>query len=1126
VKVRFSPTAALQRDQAVAQGMSRMLARGAEGARDDMTPEVAEARINRRASLRRTGSYGGGGGGGASGGFSDIQFATGRPRDPLFYWRQNNLPYDFSQNEELAKVRAFCRLLYQTDPIVGSCIDIFTKFPTIGMNLECLGRDTGVLTRQGMRPIGELAGSAQEILTVGGKWATAKFENYGSRRLYKITLRRNRREKTIYATENHRWFRWNADKEARRYEGSFNPASKVSWEDVREIRLKYAEGDITQKDLASEYGITQPAIGQIIRHGTWKNPPAEKKEQATRAFPVKEEAVTADLMPGDRLVSGWSKNLIHSTFPSPFGIAHGMTYGDGSLETSGGGSYITLYGVKDLQMLPYFNGCHVTDPPSEARRNGRRVSGLPSSFRQRPTLDEGTSYLYGWLAGYFAADGTVSSGGECYLDTAFEDNARFIQHLCTVLGIKTYDYYAYTVPFVQTPQGAVYENHESYRVPIDSASLTKDFFCISEHRARWEGRKERQRREEWTVIGVERTDQVEEVFCAKVPETESFVIEGNILTGNCKDSRLEDFHGGLFFDEDHLDYEEFLVDIGREYWTSGEAWPFATFNEDLGIWDDEELLNPDDVKVERSPFLKEPRYFIRLPWTIRQILQTRQPQYEYSRLVQEYPELTAYTAENTFMPVSNVLLRQLKFRGDTFNVRGLPLLTRAMRAMLQKEMLNTALDSIADRLYTPLILCKLGASATDLGTSQPWIPTEDDMENFELALDAALAGDFRALIYNFAVDMAPVLGREQMPDLTPDFERIEDTVLQVFGLSRTLLTGAGAGQTYAADALNKDLVTQLMSRYQKFLARHFRQRAQVVAEAQEHYDYREHGGKRYVIMEEVLETDEETGEKRLVEQPKLLVPELKFKVLNLSDEDARRQFIEALRSGGVPVSQRTRTRGLDVDLQEEEEVSSDEAVRQAVKEQETRRQTFIALRDGGLPIPEDLATDFSPHAQVQGMPAMPGAPGMPLPRLGSEPQPLMALAPVPQDQEEEQAAQEDEMNAPPEDSGGEFPPAGEESAVPPESGEQRKGMPSQAALFRRTASSRDRALARRRERSERLAAEAAVPEEHAGGPDSTWHSYGTPEPYRTPAVVGSRWSRPAGSGEKPEADEMEYLTPG
>ena len=141
------------------------------------------------------------------------------------------------------------------------------------------------------------------------------------------------------------------------------------------------------------------------------------------------------------------------------------------------------------------------------------------------------------------------------------------------------------------------------------------------------------------------------------------------------------------------------------------------------------------------------------------------------------------------MPVSNVLLKQLRFKGDTFNLSGLPLLTRAMRSMLQQEMLNTALDSIADRLYTPLILCKLGASATDLGTSVPWIPTDDDLENFELALDAALAGDFRALIHNFAVDIQPVFGRENMPDLTPDFERIEDRTLQVFGLSRTFLNG-------------------------------------------------------------------------------------------------------------------------------------------------------------------------------------------------------------------------------------------------------------------------------------------------------------------------------------------------
>jgi hypothetical protein len=611
-----------------------------------------------------------------------------------------------------------------------------------------------------------------------------------------------------------------------------------------------------------------------------------------------------------------------------------------------------------------------------------------------------------------------------------------------------------------------------------------------------------------------------------------FPIIGHEIT--CKNDRLVDFYGELFFDEEHLDYEEFLEDIGREYYIAGEAWPFSTFNEDLGIWDDEELLNPDDIKVERSPFLKEPQYFIRLPWVIRQILQSREPAWQYNKLVREYPELTAYTSENAFMPVSNILLNQLKFKGDTFNVRGLPLLTRAMRSMLQQEMLNTAMDAIADRLYTPLILCKLGASASDLGTTQPWIPTEDDLENFELALDAALAGDFRALIYNFAVEMVPVLGREQMPDLTPDFERIEDRILQVFGLSKTFLTGASGGQTYAADALNRDLITQLLSKQQKKLRSHWRKRCRVVAEANSHFDYREHGGRKYVEMEEVLETDEETGEKRIVEQPRLLIPELKFQVLNLKDQETQRQFIEAVRASGVPISMKTRTRHLDLDLEEEEQISADEAVRQAVLEQETRRRTFIALREKGYPVPGDLMNDFAPRAQMAPMPplaALEGAP--PVPRIGAVPQPLPSLAPTPddeaeQEQEEEAAAGE----APPEE---EDPGPGEESARPPESDEQRQGMPSEAALFRRTAASRHYAAQRRGE-EQPAAGPGVIPapviEKHGElvrvrneegqlvEQLREWVSYGAPPAYCDPWTTGYR--RHAGLTGEDEIDPGDY----
>lgn len=558
---------------------------------------------------------------------------------------------------------------------------------------------------------------------------------------------------------------------------------------------------------------------------------------------------------------------------------------------------------------------------------------------------------------------------------------------------------------------------------------------------------------------------------------------------SCKDSKLTEFYEDHFFGEDQLNYHEFLLDIGREYWTVGEAWPLGTFNESLGVWEDEELLQPDGVEVQMSPFQRDPRYFIELPETVRTVLKERQPQWEYAKLVQAYPELVAYVNHNTKMPVSNILLRQLKFKGDTFNPRGIPLLTRAMRSVMQQEMLNSAMDAIADRLYTPLLLVKIGASATDLGTQSPWIPSQDQLADFEEALDAALSADFRALVYHFAVEMEPVFGREQMPDLTPDFERLEDRILQTFGLSRTLLTGANAGETYAADALNRDLVTQLMSTYQKLIIRHYRQRALVVAEAQEHFDYDERNGKRYVKMEEVLEVDEETGEERIVEQPKLLIPDLKMRSLNLQDRDQERQFVEMLRSGGVPISMKTRLSGTDIDLDEERERLKEEQVDRAIDEQETRKEIYLNLRSKGLPIPDDLITDFAPVTQQAGAP---GSEPVHAPMLGDPPDPAAPnFAPTQQDlgQEDEAAAGQPPlaavvpMPAPvqsdTEDDGD------DQDQRPDESDEQRAGMPTAAQLFQRA--ERMRTLARQHAKPQPLIDDHGQPlPEGAQQPFGAW----------------------------------------
>lgn len=524
----------------------------------------------------------------------------------------------------------------------------------------------------------------------------------------------------------------------------------------------------------------------------------------------------------------------------------------------------------------------------------------------------------------------------------------------------------------------------------------------------------------------------------------------------CKDEQLTDFYSDLFFTEEGLDYDEFLIDIGREYWTVGEAWPFGSFNESLGVWEDDELLNPDDVDVQRSPFLKDPRYFIKLPETLRNVITNRSPAWEYSKLMQAYPELQAYASEDTLMPVSSILLRQMKFKGDTFNKRGVPILMRAMRSVMQEEMMNSAMDAIADRLYTPLLLVKLGASAADLGTSVPWIPTQDDLADFNESLDMAMAGDFRVLTHHFGIQMESVFGRENMPDLTSDFERLEERILQTFGLSKTMLSGASSGQTYAADALNRDLVSQLLTTYQKGVKNHYRNRALVVAEAQEHFDYDVRNGKRYVKMEEILEVDEETGEERIIQQPKLLVPDLQMKTMNISDEESQREFLESLRAAGVPISMKTRMVNIPWSLEEEMEQTQDEQVQLAVAEQQTRKKQYQALKAEGLPIPQDLRDDFEPKAN-NAAGTTTTQEGSRTPVIGTDATVLTPnLAPTEQDL----AADVTEAAAPGMGAPAVDPTAGaiaeeEQAQVPEESNEMRESMPKASKLWKAAKPMRD-----------------------------------------------------------------------
>jgi DNA-binding XRE family transcriptional regulator len=53
--------------------------------------------------------------------------------------------------------------------------------------------------------------------------------------------------------------------------GEKHGSSKLTETQVREIRNKYANGGIKQRQLALEYGVSQQSINYIIHRKTWSH---------------------------------------------------------------------------------------------------------------------------------------------------------------------------------------------------------------------------------------------------------------------------------------------------------------------------------------------------------------------------------------------------------------------------------------------------------------------------------------------------------------------------------------------------------------------------------------------------------------------------------------------------------------------------------------------------------------------------------------------------------------------------------------------------------------------------------------------------------------------------------------
>jgi hypothetical protein len=442
-----------------------------------------------------------------------------------------------------------------------------------------------------------------------------------------------------------------------------------------------------------------------------------------------------------------------------------------------------------------------------------------------------------------------------------------------------------------------------------------------------------------------------------------------------KDSLIENFYSEMFLND--LNYEEFLPDcIGREYFTVGEVTSLAHFNESLGVWSSEEIIDPEMIRVSKSIFVEEERVQLLVKDMVERLRQGPQgmPEseespsermervWQYSQLVKNYPEFVRAADQDDGLDISDALVSRLVHRASPWDLRGTPHLMRSFRTLMMEESLNAAQDAVADRLYAPMILATLGMD--NLGDGEPWIPSQADLDQVRDDMQSALAADFKLMVHNMGLKIESVFGRESVPRFDQDYDRITAKLLQAWGIGEALVAG-GSGGAYASSALNREVCEQLMLQFQNKVRRHIIKRMEVIAEAQEHYDYEQKGGYRRPLYREIVQYNEETGEEEIVRVPKLLIPEVHFSTLNLRDEATERAFVQQLKAAGVPISDKMLAINIPVNFKQELERSAEETVQKGLATAQAMNKLQKLCDTQGIPYPPELAQQLSATLQLR-----------------------------------------------------------------------------------------------------------------------------------------------------------------
>ncbi len=427
------------------------------------------------------------------------------------------------------------------------------------------------------------------------------------------------------------------------------------------------------------------------------------------------------------------------------------------------------------------------------------------------------------------------------------------------------------------------------------------------------------------------------------------------LNIKCKNKKVENFFAAL---NEELDLMNVCVQIAQEYWTLGEAFPYAEYDKDTLKWKKIILQNPDYVVVKHSVVAGEPIIALRPDENLKRICTSnnavdKQQRQNISSFIIDHVK----KGEN--IPLSNFNVSHIANKISPYETRGTGLPVPAFKPLMLFDMYRESKYVQASNFVNPWTLIKVG--------SPDHKPTPQDIQIWRDTFQAAEADRNFRIITHQDVTIEKVGNSGGVLDISNDVTALIKEIYIALMVPSALMDG-GADTTYANAGVALDVLRQRYMTFRNILSNWLRRK--IFAPLCEVNDFYE----------------------RIDGEKVLIVPEVDWNHMSLFDAgDYVQQLMTLNAAQPRQISKQTIYRSLGLDYKDEMRKIREETVDEVILEKEKgslEKMSLNELKSIGpndeireipdQPVPGE-ESETAPPEEEAGLPGMPPPGPSPIP---------------------------------------------------------------------------------------------------------------------------------------------------